>query len=1575
MLFVAILICILTNIIRFFTIIPQIASKQIYRLFHHLLSHGYEDCTPVNLSTSLGTFRRDNQVSRVDYVWSCPMLKGHMLTSLIFDAQDICTSDHNPVITYYDLSLLFASTKLARARQLKRRIHRVFKFDSVSDAQWTNFQNPLIPIVVFRLLPFLLGISIVCVNISNQTFSKLRMLLCLRYYTSSPALPPALSSCRQDAFSSLLTALTPISKALHGLHLLKEKELQDSSIRAHLDDRDNNFDTDISSFIDSALSRTRRRITLDRVFVDHPHRPQLLTDPKAIDDAVVNHFQNFVPIHSSPPSSISDLPARWSDAYQPLPDAAGPSMITYEMLKHLGPRISDLLLILIQRCLLTADIPDLWRQAMESPGQTFYNRLSSILAKHGVLKGGNFAGLPGGSCRDPIITLESIIHDAQLNKNPLWILSQDISKAFDSVDLSMLRFALQRIRLPPSTVNFLISLFTKRINRVFTAHGITPAYRVRIGIDQGEVISPLLWVIYIDPLLTVLKNEMLDPYVLSAPTLSSSQPSIPDLRVNNLVFMDDSTLISSTKSGMESMLSITEEFYAINNTSANHSKYVLITNSLSLTSASAPSPINFNLKLSDLNRVPFISITPISMTTSFRFLGVWFNINSTRDFVKKQVARECNSFAATIRPAKLSAKQVVYLHNTVLIPKLEYRMQVTHLSEAECSTTTGHIRSVVKHKGNFSRSLPNPILYLSQALGLINLYFHQQQCHLTNLFLMANSSSYFIQNLFIYRLRLIQFNFVIPISPLLVQDWSIWSSLSSFKKDYIACTIAFLTSTPFHLKQTGLSSLPNLALSEGHTPLYECISPKIFKSSRSYFRRKQLFYLSQLITPQGTHLISWATYLAGLVDKRGKVRPHSWFLDLQKRVTIPDSNDRLSDHYFKEPPDSALSSAVELRPCNPSSNTLKNWIVTLDDFGLPIFGKQLAIQLARGTSNIVHWMDSSCVDSPGNIITLTPCPGCDAHNSSLSIGNRNPTDPLPRCTRQISNPHSLILETHNEKILHSTTTVTSPFTWADIEDQVRLHYNRWDMITPDFSPIDSTIVAPPSALMAAASAELAFADSPIFPSPDSCYKFYTDGSLINLGSPDVSMGWSWVQVVHDAGFYSSVASYAHGVIKDWPSSSRAEAAAIYAALTVTPPDSTVKICTDSQTAMDGLRLCASSSYMNGRVYYKTTNFELWAIIEKLITSKRLKVLPLKVKAHSDDYWNDFADSLANTAHTSSAILISGMGQASPHDFVLAYDDVICESNPRRLFREYSQTLAMRSLLQLTRFNFISLLSNNVDYIVDWDLTWCSLQFEPSHDASFTRQHASRHSTFKYKLFLDELPTLEKLKLTRPDLYMDELTCRSCIDHMEDLMHLFMCKRYRLPMQQILQSYQKHLTSKIQEAGAMADIDPAPFVTKLLSLSCWSFSSTNWSSYGLIRGCLPKIFVDIFVELTIPRSSAMKVVAAIHNNFIQKFRKRVWNPRSYEKSRWEDAMNITQKIKTSPRPSNLPKSAYLPFSTLPPPTLHVTRDSETDWLKNSMKYAFAGWSVDFYSGRAIRYYVSIVASTLVGIYQGGRSGEI
>ncbi|EXX79491.1 hypothetical protein RirG_005060 [Rhizophagus irregularis DAOM 197198w] len=39
------------------------------------------------------------------------------------------------------MSLFFTSIKPARARQLKRNTRRVFKFDSVTDLQWTEFAD------------------------------------------------------------------------------------------------------------------------------------------------------------------------------------------------------------------------------------------------------------------------------------------------------------------------------------------------------------------------------------------------------------------------------------------------------------------------------------------------------------------------------------------------------------------------------------------------------------------------------------------------------------------------------------------------------------------------------------------------------------------------------------------------------------------------------------------------------------------------------------------------------------------------------------------------------------------------------------------------------------------------------------------------------------------------------------------------------------------------------------------------------------------------------------------------------------------------------------------------------------------------------------------------------------------------------------------------------------------------------------------------------------------------------------------------------------------------------------------
>ena len=113
------------------------------------------------------------------------------------------------------------------------------------------------------------------------------------------------------------------------------------------------------------------------------------------------------------------------------------------------------------------------------------------------------SGLAAGS------TPSAAAEDAKEKKNEIWILFQDMSKAYDRVNIFMLQKALQRLKIPDTFNSLITNLFTQRKNRVFTAVGTTSPYDVLIGIDQGEVISPLLWCIYYDPLLCKIESKHL----------------------------------------------------------------------------------------------------------------------------------------------------------------------------------------------------------------------------------------------------------------------------------------------------------------------------------------------------------------------------------------------------------------------------------------------------------------------------------------------------------------------------------------------------------------------------------------------------------------------------------------------------------------------------------------------------------------------------------------------------------------------------------------------------------------------------------------------------------------------------------------------------------------------------------------------------------------------------------------------------------------------------------------------------------------------------------------------------------
>ena len=66
---------------------------------------------------------------------------------------------------------------------------------------------------------------------------------------------------------------------------------------------------------------------------------------------------------------------------------------------------------------------------------------------------------------------------------------------------------LKRIKLPKIAISFLLNLYNERKIKVITEYGLTEEFVAGDGLDQGEVVSLLIWRIFYDPLLCTIHKE------------------------------------------------------------------------------------------------------------------------------------------------------------------------------------------------------------------------------------------------------------------------------------------------------------------------------------------------------------------------------------------------------------------------------------------------------------------------------------------------------------------------------------------------------------------------------------------------------------------------------------------------------------------------------------------------------------------------------------------------------------------------------------------------------------------------------------------------------------------------------------------------------------------------------------------------------------------------------------------------------------------------------------------------------------------------------------------------------------
>src|SRR6266498_445220 len=290
---------------------------------------------------------------------------------------------------------------------------------------------------------------------------------------------------------------------------------------------------------------------------------------------------------------------------------------------------------------------------------------------------------------------------------------------------------------------------------------------------------------------------------------------------------------------MESILSIADSFFILNNILINDDKAIFLTNDQLPESREA----QFILP----HRCLTIKAHPVHVTE--RVLGVWITLQRSDKFIIQQLKQEISQVCNTLKYKKVTDKQLLYVFNAVVIPRLEYRSQLVFLSEDICSSLMAPFRKLFKHKLNLNQCIPNAILSTNLIYNFRSLYEVKVHSMFTNLVCLLNDPNLAGLTTKI-RIRQLQTQLHLTQYPLI--DWPFTSSIQL--QDNIADLLSVLPQ--FNLSFECDSSWSNL-IQGGVHPLVQVLPHTLYLKSLSSLKFQRIMFVEQLFSYDSVFMMTW----------------------------------------------------------------------------------------------------------------------------------------------------------------------------------------------------------------------------------------------------------------------------------------------------------------------------------------------------------------------------------------------------------------------------------------------------------------------------------------------------------------------------------------------------------------------------------------------------------------------------------------------------------------------------------------------------------------------------------------------
>jgi hypothetical protein len=133
--------------------------------------------------------------------------------------------------------------------------------------------------------------------------------------------------------------------------------------------------------------------------------------------------------------------------------------------------------------------------------------LNTLHKRTSAPPGPNFGFQAGQGTSEPLFIFLKLLDLCKDSKTPFYTAALDVAAAFEKLPWKAIEDGLKSIKAPGNFINLLHTMQKNRTLAINTPFSKTKSFTPTIGVAQGGILSPILWLIAYDPLLQALQEK------------------------------------------------------------------------------------------------------------------------------------------------------------------------------------------------------------------------------------------------------------------------------------------------------------------------------------------------------------------------------------------------------------------------------------------------------------------------------------------------------------------------------------------------------------------------------------------------------------------------------------------------------------------------------------------------------------------------------------------------------------------------------------------------------------------------------------------------------------------------------------------------------------------------------------------------------------------------------------------------------------------------------------------------------------------------------------------------------------